>query len=119
MPEHPSWLVRALTTADLLGDNDFINHVADILHVHPRKLTLSTDVYKFVRDRYRLAQIVQLVPSRNEKCGYYCDFFGGTRAIIEITSSCGTKTIQPASRRQAAALIVGKGGCLCRAVYAR
>ena len=57
MPEHPSWLVPALTTADLLGD-DFI-----YLHVHPRKLTLATDVYKVVRNYYRLSRIVRLAPS--------------------------------------------------------
>ena len=59
MPQHPSWLVPALTTADLQGDDDFINHVADILHVHAGKLTLATDVYKVVRDRYRLSRIVR------------------------------------------------------------
>ena len=97
MPEHPSWLVPALKTTDLLGDGDFISHVADILHVHPRKKP-ATDVYKIVRDHFRLSWVVQLAPSRNEKCGYCNDLFGGTHARTEITLSSGTKIHSSASK---------------------
>ena len=41
MPTNPNWLVFQLSTADLLGDEDFIMHIVDILHVHPKKLRSS------------------------------------------------------------------------------
>jgi hypothetical protein len=119
MPEHPSWLVPALTTADLLGDDDFINHVADILHIHPKKLTLANDVYKVVRDRYRLSRIVRLAPSKNEKCGYCRDFFGGTHARIEITICCGTKIHFACIKKASCCPYCGEGWlsiacCVCK-----
>ena len=91
MPENPTWLVTALSTADLLGDEDFILHVAEILHVHPKKLTLASNVLKVVQDRYRLARIVRLAPSKNEKCGHCHDYFGGTHDHLQLTSCCQRK----------------------------
>ena len=58
MPKHPSWLLPAESAAGLHDDEDFLIHVADILHIHPQRLTSECDVSTILRDRYRLAQIV-------------------------------------------------------------
>ena len=40
MPANPNWLVTELSTAD----ENFIMHIADILHAHPKKLSLASDM---------------------------------------------------------------------------
>ena len=90
MPRGIGLLVTALSSADLLGDVDFAVHVAEILHVHPRKLTLSCDIFKVVRDRYRLARICMLSPSNNLRCGFCHDYFSGSEILLD-TTYCGRK----------------------------
>ena len=57
-----------LSAADNLGNDDYIEHVARILNVHPQKLTQAYDVRKTLHDRYRLNRIVRLAPSRSDRC---------------------------------------------------
>ena len=78
MPKHPSWLLPAESAAGMLDDEDFLIHVADILHILRRRLTSACDVSTILRDRYHLAQIVRLAPSPNNKCGYCREYISAT-----------------------------------------
>ena len=45
--------------ADNLGDDMFLDYVAQELCVNPLKLSMASNVKKVVRDRYRLKQVVK------------------------------------------------------------
>ena len=70
IPKNPFTLSEALASADCLGDDVFTNFVAkEVLMVHPRKLTLSANVFAVVRDPYRLSRIVpELKPTDGKRC---------------------------------------------------
>ena len=90
MPDHHSDLFPSLSAADNLGDDDYIEHVAGILHVHPLKLTQTCDVRKTLRDRYRLNRIVRLAPSRSDRCTLCKDVLMA-RERVESTYCCSRK----------------------------
>ena len=69
LPQNFYDLIPALTTADNLGDEVFIRHIANELCVHPLKLTMASDIKKVVRDRYRLMKrVVKLTIAACDRC---------------------------------------------------
>ena len=85
IPRNPFTLSEGLASADCLGDDVFTNFIAkEVLKVHPRKLTLATNLFAIVRDRYHLARIVpELIPSQSSKCQQCQEPFSSIDAKVE------------------------------------
>ena len=52
------------------------------------KYFLTCDIFKAVRDQYRLGRICMLSPSNNVRCGFCHNYFNGSEILLD-TTCCG------------------------------
>ena len=91
LPQNFYDLIPALTTADNLGDEVFIRHIANELCVHPLKLTMASDIKKVVRDRYRLMKrVVKLTIAACDRCVLCKDVIVDLDSV-NTTNCCGAR----------------------------